>query len=68
MELPLPQRLALVLERLGQTYVKARQLLATRTDHLPPAYAAAAGMVAGALATRVLTRGQGGHQSDSGLT
>ena len=43
MEVPLPQRLALVLERLGPTYVKAGQLLATRTDHLPPAYAAALG-------------------------
>lgn len=43
MELPLPQRLALVLERLGPTYVKAGQLLATRTDHLPPAYASALG-------------------------
>lgn len=41
MEHPLPERFALVLERLGPTYVKAGQLLATRTDHLPPAYAAA---------------------------
>ena len=39
MDQPLPQRLVEVLGRLGPTYVKVGQLLATRTDYLPAAYA-----------------------------
>lgn len=41
MDRPLPERLVAVLERLGPTFVKIGQLLATRTDYLPPAYAQA---------------------------
>lgn len=41
MDRPLPQRLVAVLERLGPTFVKIGQLMATRTDYLPPAYAQA---------------------------
>lgn len=41
MEEPLPQRLVEVLERLGPTYIKLGQLLATRTDYLPSPYAEA---------------------------
>src|SRR3546814_4299794 len=37
----LPQRLVEVLERLGPTYIKLGQLLATRTDYLPAPYAEA---------------------------
>lgn len=38
---PLPERAVALLERLGPTYVKVGQLLATRTDYLPARYAAA---------------------------
>ena len=41
MDRPLPERLVEVLERLGPTFVKIGQLLATRTDYLPPPYAQA---------------------------
>lgn len=41
MDVPLPQRLVAVLERLGPTYIKVGQLLATRTDYLPAPYAEA---------------------------
>lgn len=41
MERPLPERLVAVLERLGPTFVKIGQLMATRTDYLPPSYAQA---------------------------
>lgn len=41
MDQPLPERLVAVLERLGPTYVKIGQLMATRTDDLPPHYAQA---------------------------
>ncbi|QUW85460.1 AarF/ABC1/UbiB kinase family protein (plasmid) [Streptomyces mirabilis] len=41
MDQPLPQRLRLVLERLGPTFVKAGQMLALRPDYLPAAYAEA---------------------------
>lgn len=36
---PLPQRMRLVLERLGPTFVKAGQMLALRPDYVPLAYA-----------------------------
>lgn len=41
MDRPLPERLVGVLERLGPTFVKAGQLMATRTDYLPWQYAQA---------------------------
>lgn len=41
MDRPLPERLVEVLERLGPTFVKAGQLMATRTDYLPRPYAQA---------------------------
>jgi len=41
MDRPLPERLVEVLERLGPTFVKVGQLMATRTDYLPPHYAQA---------------------------
>ncbi|MHB1244316.1 MAG: ABC1 kinase family protein, partial [Gaiellaceae bacterium] len=41
MELPLPQRLRAVLERLGPTFVKAGQMLALRPDYVPLEYAEA---------------------------
>jgi hypothetical protein len=41
MDSPLPERLRLVLERLGPTFVKAGQLLALRPDYLPLRYAEA---------------------------
>lgn len=36
---PLPERMRLVLERLGPTFVKAGQMLALRPDYVPLAYA-----------------------------
>ncbi|MEO5576532.1 MAG: hypothetical protein ABIR67_13280 [Gaiellaceae bacterium] len=41
MDLPLPERLRVVLERLGTTFVKAGQMLALRTDYVPLEYAEA---------------------------
>lgn len=41
MDEPLPQRLRLVLERLGPTFVKAGQMLALRPDYVPLEYAEA---------------------------
>lgn len=41
MDRPLPERLVAVLERLGPTFVKIGQLMATRTDYLPAHYAQA---------------------------
>jgi ubiquinone biosynthesis protein len=41
MDLPLPQRLRAVLERLGPTFVKAGQMLALRPDYVPLEYAEA---------------------------
>ena len=41
MDVPLPDRMRHVLERLGPTFVKAGQMLATRPDHVPMAYAEA---------------------------
>jgi len=41
MGVPLPQRLRIVLERLGPTFVKAGQMLALRPDYVPLAYASA---------------------------
>ncbi|WP_181646955.1 AarF/ABC1/UbiB kinase family protein [Streptomyces sp. WAC00263] len=38
MDQPLPERLRLVLERLGHTFVKAGQMLALRPDYVPAAY------------------------------
>jgi ubiquinone biosynthesis protein len=43
MDQPLPQRLRLVLERLGPTFVKAGQILALRPDYIPLPYAEALG-------------------------
>ena len=43
MELPLPERLRVVLERLGPTFVKAGQMLAMRPDYVPLEYAEALG-------------------------
>ena len=39
MDVPLPERLRLVLERLGPTFVKAGQMLALRPDYVPLEYA-----------------------------
>ena len=39
-ELTSPQRLRLVLEELGPTFIKLGQILSTRPDRLPPAYLA----------------------------
>ena len=39
MDRPLPERMRLVLERLGPTFVKAGQMLALRPDYVPLAYA-----------------------------
>ena len=41
MELPLPERMRAVLERLGPTFVKAGQMLALRPDYVPLPYAEA---------------------------
>ena len=41
MDRPLPERMRLVLERLGPTFVKAGQMLALRPDYLPLPYAEA---------------------------
>lgn len=41
MDLPLPERMREVLERLGPTFVKAGQVLALRPDYLPLPYAEA---------------------------
>lgn len=41
MDVPLPERMRLVLERLGPTFVKAGQMLALRPDYVPLAYAEA---------------------------
>jgi len=41
MELPLPERMRGVLERLGPTFVKAGQMLALRPDYVPLPYAEA---------------------------
>ncbi len=41
MELPLPERMRAVLERLGPTFVKAGQMLALRPDYIPLEYAEA---------------------------
>ena len=41
MELPLPERMRAVLERLGPTFVKAGQMLALRPDYVPLEYAEA---------------------------
>ena len=41
MDRPLPERLRLVLERLGPTFVKAGQMLALRPDYVPLEYAEA---------------------------
>lgn len=43
MDQPLPERLRLVLERLGPTFVKAGQILALRPDYVPLPYADALG-------------------------
>ena len=41
MDLPLPERMRAVLERLGPTFVKAGQMLALRPDYVPLEYAEA---------------------------
>ncbi len=43
MDVPLPERLRVVLERLGPTFVKAGQMLAMRPDYVPLEYAEALG-------------------------
>jgi ubiquinone biosynthesis protein len=43
MDLPLPERMRQVLERLGPTFVKAGQMLALRPDYVPMPYAEALG-------------------------
>ena len=40
-DVPLPERLRLTLERLGPTFVKAGQMLALRPDYIPLEYAEA---------------------------
>ena len=63
MDTPLPERMRLVLERLGPTFVKAGQMLALRPDYVPLAYADAlrplhanAQSFSGAEARRVIER------------